>query len=56
VCTTVLNLTFWVIRLRMSDMTSSGIGEISKFAWIRCGLVEVVKKAAPRCTAQDRAT
>jgi hypothetical protein len=41
--TTVLNLTFVVMRFRMSDMTSSGSVETSKFSWMRCGLVEVVR-------------
>jgi hypothetical protein len=49
--TTALNLTFALIRSRMSRIASSGSSETSKFSWIRCGLVEVVRRclaARPR--------
>src|SRR5271157_1261591 len=52
VLTTVLNRTLVVMPSRISRMASSGRVEISKFSWIRRGLVEVVRKEVPRCTAQ----
>jgi hypothetical protein len=56
VFTTELNLTLVVMRSRISCMASSGSAEMSKLSRIRRGLVEVVRKAVPRCTAQARAT
>jgi hypothetical protein len=51
-----LNLTFVVMCSRISRMASSGKIERSKLSWMRRGLVDVVRKAVPRCTAQARAT
>ena len=56
VVTTELNRILVVMRSRISCMASSGRGEMSKFYWMRQDLVEVVRKAVPRCTAQASAT
>jgi hypothetical protein len=56
VSTTGVNGTFVVMPSRISGMASSGRVEISNFSRVQRGLVEVVRKALPRCTAQASAT
>jgi hypothetical protein len=45
-----------VIPSRISRIASSERVETSKFSWIWRGLVDVVRRAVPRCMAQARTT
>lgn len=55
VFTTPLNLILVSIRLIASN-ASSGRIKVSKFSFARSGVLGVVSKAVPRCTAQDKST
>src|ERR1700748_1333249 len=56
VSTTALNLCRVLIPSLISFMASSGSAEISKFSWMRLGVLDVVRSAVPRCTAHASST
>src|ERR1700757_4683816 len=56
VSTTALNLCRVLIPSVISFMASSGSVEISKFSLMRLGVLDVVRRAVPRCTAHASTT
>src|SRR6202795_2394897 len=56
VSTTALNLCRVLIPSLISFIASSGSLEISKFSLMRLGVLEVVRRAVPRCTAHASST
>jgi hypothetical protein len=56
VATTALNLCRVLIPSLISFIASSGSVEILKFSLMRLGVLDVVRRAVPRCTAHASST
>src|SRR4029077_10475726 len=56
VSTTALNLCRVLIPSLISFIASSGSMEMSKFSLMRLGVLDVVRRAVPRCTAHASST